>query len=152
MITGGGPGVLEAANKGAHNAGGLSIGLGIELPFEQSMNDWVDLGVNFRYFFARKTMFVKYSRGFVTLPGGFGTLDELFEALTLAQTHKVTSFPIVLMGVDYWRGMIDWLTKSVALEGNIAAEDVARMTLTDDPEEAVEVMTAAHPPLPEAPR
>ena len=152
VITGGGPGVMEAANKGAHNAGGLSIGLGIELPFEQSMNDWVDLGVNFRYFFARKTMFVKYSRGFVTLPGGFGTLDELFEALTLAQTHKVTSFPIVLMGVDYWRGMIDWLTKSVALEGNIAAEDVARMTLTDDPEEAVEVMTAAHPPLPEAPR
>src|SRR6478735_9192124 len=102
VITGGGPGAMEAANKGASEAGGVSVGLGIELPFEQGINQWVDLAVNFRYFFARKTMFVKYAQGFVVLPGGFGTLDELFEALVLVQTHKVTSFPIVLLGRDYW--------------------------------------------------
>ena len=114
VITGGGPGIMEAANRGALEAGGLSVGLGIELPFEQGMNDYVDLGVNFRYFFARKTMFVKYSEGFVVLPGGFGTFDELFEALTLVQTHKVISFPIVLVGRDYWQGLIDWVSSAGA--------------------------------------
>ena len=104
VITGGGPGVMEAANFGAHHAGGVSVGLGIELPHEQGMNKWVDLGVNFRYFFVRKTMFVKYALGFIVLPGGFGTLDELFEAITLVQTHKVRSFPIVLVGSDFWGG------------------------------------------------
>ena len=101
--------IMEAANKGACEADGLSVGLGIELPFEQGMNQWVDLGVNFRYFFARKTMFVKYSQGFIVLPGGFGTMDELFEALTLVQTRKVSSFPIVLVGSEYWGGLVDWL-------------------------------------------
>ena len=100
---------MEAANKGACEAGGVSVGLGIELPFEQGLNDWVDIGVNFRYFFARKTMFVKYAQGFVVLPGGFGTLDELFEALTLVQTRKVTSFPVVLIGTAYWAGPVDWI-------------------------------------------
>src|SRR5439155_18564007 len=108
VITGGGPGVMEAANKGATEAGGLSVGLGIELPFEQGINEWVDLGIDFRYFFARKTMFVKYAQAFVVLPGGFGTMDELFEALTLVQTKKVTRFPVVLMGSWYWGGLIAW--------------------------------------------
>ena len=114
MITGGGPGAMEAANKGACEAGGVSVGLGIELPFEQGLNEWVDIGINFRYFFARKTMFVKYAQGFVVLPGGFGTLDELFEALTLVQTQKVTWFPIVLVGTAYWGGLLDWLRDTVA--------------------------------------
>ena len=114
VITGGGPGAMEAANKGASEAGGISVGLGIELPFEQGLNEWVDIGINFRYFFARKTMFVKYSQGFVVLPGGFGTLDELFEALTLVQTQKVTAFPVVLLGIDYWGGLLDWLRDTVA--------------------------------------
>ena len=109
VITGGGPGVMEAANRGATEAGGLSVGLGIELPFEQGINDWVDIGIDFRYFFVRKTMFVKYAQAFVVLPGGFGTMDELFEALTLVQTGKVTRFPVVLMGATYWRGLLDWL-------------------------------------------
>ncbi|BDH56270.1 hypothetical protein MTP03_12090 [Tsukamurella sp. PLM1] len=109
VITGGGPGAMEAANRGAKDADGLSVGLGIELPFEQGLNDWVDLGINFRYFFVRKTMFVKYAQAFVCLPGGFGTLDELFEALTLVQTQKVTRFPIVLLGSDYWGGLVDWI-------------------------------------------
>ena len=111
VITGGGPGTMEAANKGACEAGGMSVGLGIELPFEQGLNPWVDIGINFRYFFARKTMFVKYAQGFVVLPGGFGTFDELFEALVLVQTRKVTSFPIVLMGTDYWGGLVDWIRR-----------------------------------------
>ena len=106
VITGGGPGAMEAANKGASEAGGKSVGLGIELPFESGLNQWVDVGINFRYFFARKTMFVKYAQGFVVLPGGLGTFDELFEALTLVQTQKVTSFPVVLIGVDYWSGLL----------------------------------------------
>src|SRR4051812_37125079 len=106
VITGGGPGMMEAANKGASSAGGVSVGLGIELPFESGLNPYVNLGINFRYFFARKTMFVKYSQGFVVMPGGFGTLDELFEALTLVQTRKVTSFPVVLFGTGYWRGLL----------------------------------------------
>ena len=137
VITGGGPGAMEAANKGAFEAGGTSVGLGIELPLESGLNDYVDLGVNFRYFFARKTMFVKYSQGFIVLPGGFGTFDELFEALTLAQTQKVTRFPVVLMGVDYWCGMIDWLRDTVLAEGMISPEDIDRLVVTDDPAEAV---------------
>jgi uncharacterized protein (TIGR00730 family) len=137
VITGGGPGAMEAANRGACDAGGISVGLGIELPFEQGMNEYVDLGVNFRYFFARKTMFVKYAQGFVVLPGGFGTLDELFEALTLVQTQKVTSFPIVLMGTSYWGGLLDWLRDTAAGLGTIGAKDVDLITLTDDVDEAM---------------
>ncbi len=140
VITGGGPGIMEAANRGAHDAGGLSVGLGIELPFEQGMNAYVDLGVNFRYFFARKTCFVKYSQGFVVLPGGFGTFDELFESLTLVQTHKVTEFPIVLVGTDYWKGLIDWLRDSVVARGNIHEVDLDLIQLVDDAEEAVHLV------------
>ncbi|WP_019134955.1 TIGR00730 family Rossman fold protein [Cellulomonas massiliensis] len=140
VVTGGGPGIMEAANKGAKEADGLSIGLGIELPFEQGMNDYVDLGVNFRYFFARKTMFVKYSEGFVVLPGGFGTLDELFEALTLVQTHKVIQFPIVLVGRDYWAGLLDWLSRTVEPHGMVSAPDVELLRLVDTAEEAVQAV------------
>jgi uncharacterized protein (TIGR00730 family) len=140
VITGGGPGIMEAANKGAHEAGGLSVGLGIELPFEQSMNSYVDLGVNFRYFFARKTCFVKYSQGFVVLPGGFGTFDELFEALTLVQTHKVTEFPIVLVGSSYWQGLLDWLRSTVVEHGNIHAVDLELLRVVDTAEDAVRVV------------
>ncbi|MPV51064.1 MULTISPECIES: TIGR00730 family Rossman fold protein [unclassified Pseudactinotalea] len=137
VITGGGPGVMEAANKGAKASGGTSVGLGIELPFEQGMNPYVDLGVNFRYFFARKTMFVKYAQGFIVLPGGFGTLDELFEALTLVQTGKVRRFPIVLMGSEYWGGLLDWLRSAPGGRGAIGPTDVDLMHMTDDPVEAV---------------
>lgn len=140
VITGGGPGVMEAANKGAHEAGGVSVGLGIELPFEQGMNQYVDLGVNFRYFFARKTMFVKYASGFIVLPGGFGTFDELFEALTLVQTHKITEFPIVLVGSDYWGGLIDWLRNSVAERGLINPNDINLFHIVDTAEEAVQIV------------
>ena len=122
VITGGGPGAMEAANRGAYEAHGTSVGLGIELPFETGLNEYVDLGINFRYFFARKVMFLKYSHGFIVLPGGFGTLDELFEAVTLAQTRKVTEFPVVLMGISYWQGLIDWLRDTV-LEGGDAGPD-----------------------------
>jgi len=137
VITGGGPGVMEAANKGATEAGGISVGLGIELPFEQGMNPWVDIGIDFRYFFARKTMFVKYAQAFCVLPGGFGTMDELFEALTLVQTRKVTRFPVVLLGTRYWQGLIDWLTGVMAAEGKINPEDLDLLCLTDDVDEAV---------------
>ncbi len=140
VITGGGPGAMEAANKGACEAQGVSVGLGIELPFESGLNQWVDLGVNFRYFFARKTMFVKYSQGFAVLPGGLGTLDEMFEALTLAQTRKVTSFPVALLGKSYWQGLFDWLAGPVADDGKISAHDLDMVTLTDDVDEAVEIM------------
>jgi uncharacterized protein (TIGR00730 family) len=143
VITGGGPGAMAGANKGAFEAGGVSVGLGIELPFEQGMNQWVDLGVNFRYFFARKTMFVKYAQGFVVLPGGFGTLDELFEALVLVQTHKVTSFPIVLMGSDYWSGLLSWLAGPVVERGMIRRTDLDLVMLTDDVDEAVSLVVAA---------
>ncbi|HLL68016.1 MAG TPA: TIGR00730 family Rossman fold protein [Micromonosporaceae bacterium] len=136
-ITGGGPGVMEAVNKGAVEAGGLSVGLGIELPFEQGMNEWVDIGIDFRYFFSRKTMFVKYAQAFIVLPGGFGTLDELFEALTLVQTGKVTRFPVVLMGTDYWSGLLDWLRSTMAVQGKIGAADLDLIRLTDDVDEAV---------------
>lgn len=138
VITGGGPGIMEAANKGAAEAGGTSIGLGIELPFEQGMNPHVNRGVSFRYFFARKTMFVKYAQGFVVLPGGFGTFDELFEALTLVQTHKVTGFPVVLVGSDYWGGLLDWLRTAVVDRGMINPGDLDLLHLTDTAEEAVE--------------
>jgi uncharacterized protein (TIGR00730 family) len=134
---------MEAANKGACEAGGTSVGLGIELPFEQGLNQWVDIGINFRYFFARKTMFLKYSQGFVVFPGGFGTLDEMFEALTLVQTGKVTSFPVVLVGTSYWQGLLDWLRTSVLADGKIAAPDVELLHLTDDLDEAVEILLAA---------
>ncbi|WP_426241536.1 TIGR00730 family Rossman fold protein [Nocardioides sp. LHG3406-4] len=149
VITGGGPGAMEAANKGASEAGGVSVGLGIELPFEAGLNQWVDKGINFRYFFARKTMFVKYTQGFVVLPGGLGTFDELFEALTLVQTQKVTSFPVVLIGVDYWSGLIAWLRDTVLAEGKINETDLDMITLTDDIDLAVELMvrarTGSHP-------
>ena len=143
VITGGGPGAMEAANRGASEAGGVSVGLGIELPFETGLNEWADVGVNFRYFFVRKTMFVKYSQGFIVLPGGLGTLDETFEALTLAQTQKITSFPVVLIGTEYWSGLIEWLRGTVLADGKIAEADLDRLTLTDDIDEAVELMLKA---------
>lgn len=143
VITGGGPGIMEAGNRGAKEVGGTSVGLGIELPFEEGMNQYVDLGVHFRYFFARKTMFVKYSQGFVVLPGGFGTLDELFEALTLVQTQKVKAFPVVLMGTKFWEPLIDWLRDTLVAEGTISAGDLDLFTLTDDPDEAVEAIVTA---------
>jgi len=138
VITGGGPGVMEAVNKGAVKAGGVSVGLGIELPFEQGMNRWVDIGINFRYFFVRKTMFVKYGQGFIVLPGGFGTMDELFEAITLAQTGKVTSFPIVLIGKDYWGGLVDWLRETMLANGKIGQADLDMLHVTDSVPEAIE--------------
>ncbi|MCW2667188.1 MAG: DNA-binding protein [Frankiales bacterium] len=144
VITGGGPGAMEAANRGASEAGGLSVGLGIELPFEQSLNDWVDLGLNFRYFFARKTMFVKYSQGFVILPGGFGTMDELFEALTLVQTRKVNQFPVVLMGTTFWQPLLDWLKGSLLGSSYISAGDLDLIHVTDDVADAVSVIQAAN--------
>ncbi|WP_427008478.1 TIGR00730 family Rossman fold protein [Pseudarthrobacter sp. H2] len=137
VITGGGPGSMEAANKGAVQGNGVSVGLGIELPFEQAMNQWVDLGVNFRYFFARKTMFVKYAQGFIVLPGGLGTLDELFEAMVLVQTRKVTSFPIVLLGTAFWSPMIDWIRSTLVSEGMVAVEDLELVQVVDDPAQAV---------------
>lgn len=136
-ITGGGPGIMEAANKGAFEAGGVSVGLGIELPHEQGINKFVNLGINFRYFFARKTCFVKYSQGFIVLPGGFGTLDELFEALTLVQTRTVTRFPVVLVGHAYWDGLVDWIRDVMVAEGTISPTDVDLFSITDDPAEAV---------------
>jgi len=143
VITGGGPGAMEAANKGASQAGGVSVGLGIELPFETGLNNWVDVGINFRYFFARKTMFVKYAQGFAVLPGGLGTFDELFEALTLVQTQKITSFPIVLIGTAYWQGLIDWLRDSVLADGKISPHDLDLLTVTDDLDHVVSLMVEA---------
>ncbi|AKE89256.1 MULTISPECIES: TIGR00730 family Rossman fold protein [Rhodococcus] len=144
VVTGGGPGAMEAANRGASESGGFSVGLGIELPFEQALNEWVDLGLNFRYFFARKTMFVKYSQAFVCLPGGFGTLDELFEALTLVQTHKITRFPIVLLGTHYWAGLLEWIRHAMVGEGRISPSDLDLLYLTDSVEEAVQIVVDAH--------
>lgn len=141
VITGGGPGAMEAANRGAMEAGGVSVGLGIELPFEQGLNPYVNLGVDFRYFFVRKTMFVKYASGFVVLPGGLGTLDELFEALTLVQTKKVTRFPIVLFGTAYWQGLLDWLKGTLVAEGKAGPADLQLFHVTDDVEEAIGVVT-----------
>jgi uncharacterized protein (TIGR00730 family) len=142
VITGGGPGSMEAANKGACEAGGLSIGLGIELPFEQGMNEWVDLGVNFRYFFARKTMFVKYAQGFIVLPGGLGTLDELFEAMVLVQTQKVTSFPIVLIGKDFWTPLLAWVRNTLVEGGLVSLRDLEIIQLADSAAEAVSLVLA----------
>jgi uncharacterized protein (TIGR00730 family) len=141
VVTGGGPGAMEAANKGAYEAEGVSVGLGIELPFEQGLNSYVDIGLNFRYFFVRKLMFVKYSQGFVVLPGGLGTLDELFEALTLVQTQKITQFPIVLFGTDYWGGLVDWLHGTVIAQGKAADKDLLLFHVTDDVDEAVALVS-----------
>ena len=134
---------MEAANKGARDAGGLSVGLGIELPYEQGMNPYVDIGIDFRYFFVRKTMFVKYAQAFCVLPGGFGTLDELFEALTLVQTGKVTRFPVVLLGTSYWQGLLDWMRTTMRAEGKISPADLDLLCLTDDVDEAVAYIVAA---------
>lgn len=138
VITGGGPGIMEAANKGAAEAGGASVGLGIELPHEQGVNEYVNLGLNFRYFFVRKMMFVKYAQGFIVLPGGFGTFDELFEALTLVQTRTITRFPIVLFGHAYWDGLVDWLKDAVEADGKISGTDLDLIAVTDDVDEAIE--------------
>jgi uncharacterized protein (TIGR00730 family) len=132
IITGGGPGIMEAANRGARDAGVPSVGLGIDLPGEQGLNEWVDVELNFHYFFARKVMFVRYASGFVVYPGGFGTLDELFEAATLRQTEKIRYFPIVLVGTDYWGGLVDWLSNSVLGAGNIGQDDVSALSVCDD--------------------
>jgi uncharacterized protein (TIGR00730 family) len=143
VITGGGPGIMEAGNKGAHLAGGTSVGLNIELPFEQHDNPYIDKGksLDFDYFFVRKVMFVKYSQGFVVMPGGFGTLDELFEAITLIQTHKIEKFPIILVGTDFWSGLMDWI-KSTLLEQfeNISAKDLDLIHLVDTEEEVVAIL------------
>ena len=141
VITGGGPGAMEAANKGACEAKGVSVGLGIELPFEQGLNAYVDIGLNFRYFFVRKMMFVKYAQGFVVLPGGLGTLDELFEALTLVQTQKVTRFPIVLFGSEYWGGLVDWLKNTLIAQGKASEKDLMLFHVTDDVDEAVALVS-----------
>lgn len=141
IITGGGPGIMEAANRGARDAGGVSIGCNIELPFEQGLNEYVDLGMEFRYFFVRKVMFVKYAEGFVIFPGGYGTLDELFEALTLIQTGKVEHFPVILFGSDYWDGMMRWIRDKPLYEEKISPGDIDLLTVTDSVEEACRVMT-----------
>ena len=144
IITGGGPGIMEAANRGAKEAGGQSIGCNIELPFEQGLNEYVDLGMEFRYFFVRKVMFVKYAEAFVIFPGGFGTLDELFEALTLIQTGKVEHFPVVLYGKDYWEGMIEWIRDKPLYEEKISIEDLDLVTVTSDIDVATEAITRHH--------
>jgi len=143
VITGGGPGVMEGANRGCQEAGGMSVGCNIELPHEQDINPYVDLGVEFRYFFARKTMFVKYADGFVILPGGFGTMDELFEALTLIQTGKIQHFPIILVGKAFFGGLIDWMRATLLAEGMIAPGDIDLIALTDDPKEVIEIVRTA---------
>jgi uncharacterized protein (TIGR00730 family) len=155
VITGGGPGVMAAANQGCREGGGLSVGCNIELPHEQEVNEYVDLAIQFRYFFARKTMFVKYADAFVIMPGGFGTLDELFESLTLIQTGKIEHFPVVLVGTDYWRGLLSWWRESLLPAGAIAPADLDLLHVTDDPEEAVRIIvsyaerrTAEAEPLP----
>ena len=143
VITGGGPGIMEAGNRGAQSMEGVSVGLGIELPFEQGLNDFVDVGIEFRYFFVRKMNFVKYSQGFVIFPGGFGTLDELFESLTLIQTGKIRRFPVVLYNADYWRGLLDWLRATMLAAGNISAPDLDLMRLADSPQEVHDLIWQA---------
>ncbi|WP_122263224.1 TIGR00730 family Rossman fold protein [Ornithinimicrobium cerasi] len=143
VITGGGPGAMEGANKGATEAGGTSVGLGIELPMESGLNAYANLGINFRYFFVRKTMFVKYAEGFVVLPGGVGTLDELFEALTLIQTGKITNFPIILMGATFWGPLLHWLRHTLMAEGMLSPGDLDLLRVTDDVAEAVAWIVAA---------
>ena len=144
IITGGGPGIMEAANRGAREAGGLSIGANIELPFEQGLNEYVDLGMEFRYFFVRKVKFVTFAEGFVIFPGGFGTLDELFESLTLIQTGKVEHFPVVLYGTDYWEGMMQWIRDKPLYEEKISPEDLHLLTITSDIDEACEAISKHH--------
>lgn len=144
VITGGGPGIMEAANRGSTEKNGLSIGLGIELPFEQGLNEYVDLGLNFRYFFARKTMFLKYSQAFVCLPGGMGTMDEFFEVACMVQTGKVTNYPIVLLGSEYWSGLVDWMKQVLARDGYINPEDLDLFLITDSVEEVVAHIRKAH--------
>lgn len=144
VVTGGGPGAMEAANKGAFEAGGTSVGLGIELPFETGLNEYVNLGVNFRYFFVRKTVFVKYTQGAIVLPGGVGTLDETFEALTLVQTQKVTNYPVVLVGRDFWQPLKDWMAGGVLGAGMISQADIDRLHIVDTAEEAVAFIHEAH--------
>jgi uncharacterized protein (TIGR00730 family) len=144
IITGGGPGIMEAANRGARKAGALSIGCNIELPFEQAINKFVDREMTFRYFFVRKMMFVKYSEAFITFPGGFGTLDELTDAITLIQTKKITSFPVILFGTDYWGGLIQWLRDKVLAAKNIDHEDIDSLHLVDEPEHVRDIVVAFH--------
>jgi uncharacterized protein (TIGR00730 family) len=144
VITGGGPGIMEAANRGAAKAGGVSVGLGIELPTEMGLNDYVEVGLEFRYFFVRKTVFIKYSQAFVVLPGGFGTMDELFEALTLVATGKITKFPIVLVGRKYWSGLLSWLRDTMLGQGNIGSAEFSLLHVADDPEEVVAIIREAH--------
>ena len=140
VITGGGPGIMEAANRGARDAGVPSIGLGIDLPEEQALNDWIDLPLYFHYFFTRKVMFVRYASAFVVFPGGFGTLDELFEAATLRQTEKIRWFPVILFGADYWRGLVEWLRDPVQSEGKVSPDDVDMIEVTDDPRRVLELV------------
>ncbi len=140
VITGGGPGLMEAGNRGARDAGATSVGLGIELPYEQGMNQYVDLGVDFRYFFARKTVFVKYSQAFVVMPGGFGTLDELFEAICLVQTHKIKKFPVILVGRDYWQGLLDWIATTVTEYGAISPGDLNLLHVVDTVDEVIQAL------------
>ena len=142
IITGGGPGIMEAANRGAQEAGVMSIGLGIDLPHEQRMNEWVGMPLEFHYFFTRKVMFVRYASAFVVFPGGFGTFDELFEAATLRQTEKIRHFPIVLFGTRYWGGLVDWLRDPVLAEGKIGPEDVETLEVTDDPARVLDLVRA----------
>jgi hypothetical protein len=144
VITGGGPGIMEAANKGAVEAGGVSVGLGIELPLEMGLNDYVEVGLEFRYFFVRKTCFMKYSQAFVVLPGGFGTMDELFEAVTLVATGKLTKFPIVLVGRSYWSGLLSWLEDTMLAGANIGHAELGLLSVADEPGEVVEIIRAAH--------
>ena len=144
VITGGGPGIMEAANKGAAEGGGVSVGLGIELPLEMGLNDYVNVGLEFRYFFVRKTCFIKYSQAFVVLPGGFGTMDELFEALTLVATGKITKFPIVLVGRSYWSGLLSWLQDTMLARANIGPAEFGLLSVVDDPEEVVKIILKAH--------
>jgi len=144
VITGGGPGIMEAGNKGANLAGGTSVGLNIDLPFEQHDNPYIDddKSLDFDYFFVRKVMFVKYSQGFVVMPGGFGTLDEFFEALTLIQTHKIHTFPIILVGTEFWKGLLDWIKDTLVEEGNISPKDLDLIKLADTEDEVVEIIDA----------
>jgi uncharacterized protein (TIGR00730 family) len=144
VITGGGPGIMEAANKGAVEGGGVSVGLGIELPLEMGLNHYVNMGLEFRYFFVRKTCFIKYSQAFVVLPGGFGTMDELFEALTLVATGKITKFPLVLVGRSYWSGLLSWLQDTMLAHANIGPAEFSLLRVVDEPEEVVKIILEAH--------
>lgn len=149
VITGGGPGVMEATNRGAMDAGGISVGLNIELPFEQAVNRYVTVPMSFRYFFARKTMFVKYAQAFVVFPGGFGTLDELFEALTLIQTGKLKNFPVVMFGTEYWSGLIDWINATILAAGNVSPADLDLLTCTDSVDEVLDIVVGSPRSTPE---